>query len=95
MQRQGGRKWLKTDPWFDKVSCWVLWLHTGQLLTILVPRVVRVAFPWIECLFRYIHQMLYLCYVAVTGVHGHPTYQKPQAIGLFLKAFVITFTSKS
>ena len=50
----------------------------------LVPRVVRVAFPWIERLFPYIHHMLYLCYVAVTGVLGHPTYQKPQAIGLLL-----------
>lgn len=80
-------------------------VRQGKLLGPLAPRAnswpcwspeqLRVAFPWIECLFQYIHQMLYLCYVAVTGVHGHPTYQKPQAIGLFLKAFVITFTSKS
>lgn len=79
------------------VHCWILWLHTDKLLTMLVLSVVRMAFPWMECLSPCIHRMLCLLCLAVAGVHSHPTHlgMRPQALGFLLRAFIVTFTSES
>lgn len=75
----------------------VPWLPTGKLLTVLVPGVERMAFPWIECLLRDTRQILCLLYLPICDVPAHVTYLgiRPQALGLFIRVFTRTFPWKS
>lgn len=75
----------------------VPWLPTGKLLTMLVLGMERMAFPWIECLLSYTHQMLCLFYLPISDVHAHVTYLgiRPQALGLFIRVFTRIFTWES